>query len=238
MNNIDDRQARPPLTLAIVVPVFMEPNIGAELDCVCQQAADEIIIVDGGEALMTERLRAWMAARALANVCVITAPRGRASQMNAGAAVATADILLFLHADTELPPDAPAFIRGAIDTGAVWGRFDVRLSGARPAFRVIEYFMNMRSAITGIATGDQCIFVRREVFQWLGGFRPIEIMEDIDLSGRLKSVGPPFRIRPCVVTSSRRWERQGILRTVVLMWFLRAMYALGASPRFLSQWYK
>jgi hypothetical protein len=128
-------------------------------------------------------------------------------------------------------------VRAAIQAGHLWGRFDVRLDGARPAYRVIERCMNRRSALTGIATGDQAIFVRRDVFERLGGYAPIVLMEDIELSARLKRRQRPARVRAPVVTSARRWEQHGILRTVLRMWRLRLLYWLGMSPARLTRWY-
>lgn len=229
---------RPAPTLAIIVPVHIEPEIDRLLDRLCALSPDELIVVESDDAAAGERLRAWFGAHGPGPAQLLTAPRGRALQMNAGAGVASSDILWFLHADTLPPAQAPALIRGAIVRGAVWGRFDLRLSGPHPAFRVIERFMNLRSALTGIATGDQAIFVRRDVFRMLGGFAPVPLMEDIELSTRLKWVGRPARIRAPAVTSSRRWERGGIGRTVLRMWALRVLYALGVSPRRLARWYK
>lgn len=230
---------RPTPTLAIVVPVLFEPEIGDQLERLCTLAPDELIVVEVGEAQTSERLQAFAAAHGGAPALrILRAPRGRAAQMNAGASTARSDILLFLHADTLLQPTAPALVREAILGGAVWGRFDVRLAGARAVFRVIEWFMNWRSALTGIATGDQAIFVRRDAFNMLGGFAPMALMEDIELSSRLKWVAPPFRIRTPVVTSARRWERYGVARTVLQMWLLRTLFALGVSPRRLARWYR
>ena len=158
--------------------------------------------------------------------------------MNAGAAASRCDVLLFAHADTLLPENALVLVRDAIVRGAVWGRFDVRLSGTAAAFRIIERAMNWRSAVTGIATGDQTLFVRADVFRMLGGFASIALMEDIEFSSRLKWVSRPFRIRTPVVTSSRRWERRGVARTVLTMWLLRSLYAVGVSPKFLARLYR
>ena len=223
----------------MVVPVFIEPEIDSQLERLVALSPDELIVAGAGDRAMRERLRAFAANRgAAANVRVVSAVRGRASQMNAGAAGAQSDVLLFVHVDTVLPTNALSLLRDAIAHGAAWGRFDVRLSGAAAAFRIIERSMNWRSALTGIATGDQALFVRRDVFNMLGGFAPIALMEDVEFSGRLKWVGRPFRIRTPVVTSSRRWERDGIGRTVLTMWSLRALYAFGASPRFLARFYR
>ncbi|MEI2783937.1 MAG: TIGR04283 family arsenosugar biosynthesis glycosyltransferase [Candidatus Competibacter sp.] len=158
--------------------------------------------------------------------------------MNAGARQANGDILWFLHADSLPPPDALSLIRAALagrERG--WGRFDVRLSGRRPSLRMVEFSMNLRSRLTGIATGDQGIFVRRDLFERIGGYPPIALMEDIALSRTLKRYGRPVCLRQRVLTSSRRWERDGIARTVLLMWRLRLAYFLGADPDRLARIY-
>lgn len=231
------RPARP--TLAVIMPVYVEPEVERQLERLCGLALDELIVVTADDAPTQVRLAAFQDAHAgPAPLQVLDSARGRARQMNAGARAARADVLLFLHADTVLPPDATRRIREAVAGGAIWGRFDVRLSGRHPAFRLIERLMNLRSTLTGIATGDQALFVRRDAFTLLGGFAPLELMEDVELSTRLKWFGRPARIRTPVVSSSRRWERGGVWRTVVRMWVLRALYALGVSPRRLARWYK
>ncbi len=158
--------------------------------------------------------------------------------MNAGARIATGDVLLFLHADTRLPPGAAgALLRELAQQGRIWGRFDVRLSGGRPLFRLIAHLMNLRSRFTGIATGDQGIFVRREVFEAVGGFPETDLMEDIALSKILKRRDRPLCLEQRVETSSRRWEKNGAWRTVFLMWWLRFAYAFGAEPNRLAEIY-
>lgn len=157
--------------------------------------------------------------------------------MNAGAAAASGDVLLFLHADSLLPTDAVTAIARALETSC-WGRFDVRLWGREWSFRVIETLMNLRSRITGIATGDQAIFVHREAFWRVGGFPDIPLMEDVAISRRLKAIERPACLRQRVVTSARRWRANGIGRTVLLMWRLRLAFALGADPRGLARRYE
>ena len=157
--------------------------------------------------------------------------------MNAGAAAARGDVLVFLHADSLLPADADVAIAGALGTSC-WGRFDVRLWGREWAFRMIETFMNLRSRLTGIATGDQAIFVERETFRSVGGFPDIALMEDIAISRRLRAIARPACLRQRVVTSTRRWRSQGVARTMVLMWRLRLAFALGADPRRLARLYE
>lgn len=190
-----------------------------------RQRGHEIIVADGGSADGTADLVEELADR------VVLAPPGRAAQMNAGAALARGAVLLFLHADTRLPVEADGLaLRGLAASGRVWGRFDVSIEGAHPVFTVIAGCMNRRSRWTGICTGDQAMFVRREVFADIGGFPDIALMEDIAIAKRLKSIGPPLCLRDRAVTSGRRWERQGILRTILKMWRLRLAFFFGADP--------
>lgn len=158
--------------------------------------------------------------------------------MNEGAKACRGEGLLFLHADTRLPPDAKGLIISALaDSGVAGGRFDVRFDSPSPWAGMISTLMNLRSRWTGIATGDQAIFVRRRVFEGLGGFSDIPLMEDIEFSKRLKRAGRIARLRQTVTTSFRRWERQGPLRTITLMWTLRLLYWLGVSPHRLKNFY-
>ena len=218
----------------IVVPVLDEARgIAAALAPLGRARADgaEVIVVDGGSRDATCAVAAPLADR------VIAAPRGRASQMNAGAREGRGEYLLFLHADTLLPVDGVGQAARALDAGAVWGRFDVAIAGADPLFAMVAMLMNARSRLTGIATGDQAMFVRREPFERAGGFPEIPLMEDVALSKRLRAMGRPACLRTRVVTSGRRWERRGTLRTIVLMWRLRLAYALGADPHRLARLY-
>lgn len=222
--------------LSIVVPVLDEGALisGAltRLQPLRARGA-ELVVADGGSLDST-----LATARPLADA-VIRAPAGRASQMNAGAAVAKGDALLFLHADTELPEAADTLIlQGLQRPGALWGRFDVRLSGAHPMLRMVERMMNWRSRVTGICTGDQAIFVTRQAFARAGGFPRQQLMEDIAFSRSMKRLGPPLCLRERVVTSSRRWEENGVLGTILLMWRLRLMYFLGTDPGKLARIYE
>jgi rSAM/selenodomain-associated transferase 2 len=192
----------------------------------------ELIVVDGGSSDRTVALAEPLADR------ILVSPKGRALQMNAGAREASGDILWFLHADSVPPADAIQQIRAALaNSNRHWGRFDVRLSGRQPLLRVVETLMNLRARWTGIATGDQGVFVRRAAFEQVGGFPAIPLMEDIALSRRLRRCGWPVRLRQRLQTSSRRWERDGILRTILLMWRLRLAYFLGADPARLARSY-
>ena len=220
-----------PPFLSLILPVLNEAaTVSAQLAALqgLRARGAEVLVVDGGSADGTPDLARLGLDR------LIDSPRGRALQMNAGANASRGQVLLFLHADTALPATADQLIRQATAAGASWGRFDVRIDGHHPLLRVVERMMNWRSRLTGIATGDQAIFVRRDVFAAVGGYPELPLMEDIALSKRLKRVGPPACLRECVRTSGRRWEKHGVLRTIVLMWCLRASYFLGADPQRLA----
>jgi rSAM/selenodomain-associated transferase 2 len=221
--------------LSIIVPALDEAaGITACLDALqpLRRRGAEAIVVDGGSADATVALAAPLADR------VIVAPRGRAAQMNAGAAAATGDTLLFLHADTRLPEGADRIVlEGLAASGLSWGRFDVSIEGGPAMLRVVAAFMNARSRLTGIATGDQAMFARGATFAAAGGFPPIALMEDIALSRAMKRLGPPLCLREKAGTSGRRWERHGTLRTIALMWGLRLAYFLGADPARLAEIY-
>jgi rSAM/selenodomain-associated transferase 2 len=221
--------------LSIIVPVLDEgEGIAASLDALARMRAlgTEVIVVDGGSrdaTIQRARLRADR---------VISAPRGRALQMNAGAAKAAGDVLLFLHADTRLPADADhVVLKGLERSGRAWGRFNVRIDGRSPLLFVVGWLMNIRSQLTGIATGDQAIFVRRDAFNEVGGFDEIPLMEDIALCKRLKRVSRPLCLSDRAVTSGRRWDQHGVFPTILLMWRLRLAYFFGADPKELAQQY-
>jgi len=199
---------------------------------------DEVIVVDGGSRDRTTEIAETFQVQSSNPLILLTSPAGRATQMNAGAAAATGDILLFLHADTHLPADARGAIEGALrDPACVGGRFDVRFDRPTRLARTISVMMNARSRWTGIATGDQAIFVHRLVFDRLGGFPALPLMEDVEFSRRLKRAGRVAALRATVTTSFRRWERGGPVRTILLMWVLRFLYWIGISPRTLARWY-
>ncbi len=216
------------MSLSIIVPMLNEEaGIDATL-AAARELEAEIIVVDGGSSDKSVEIASTLADQ------IVPAPRGRARQMNAGAAVAQGDVLLFLHADTRLPATADRLILEAINDGADWGRFDLRISGKSRWFPVIAAFMNQRSRLTGIATGDQAIFVKCSVFEQIGGFPDLPLMEDIVLSQRLKAVSRPACLRAKVTTAGRRWEKHGILRTILTMWWLRLRFYFGADPQQLA----
>lgn len=214
-----------PTALSIIMPVLDEgPALRPALQAlaVWRQAGAELIVVDGGSQDDSLALAGPWAD------LVLSAPRGRASQMNAGAARASGAWLVFLHADTRLPE--AALERLCQGLPAVWGRFDVRIDHPHGLLRVVSVLMNWRSRLTGVATGDQAMLVRRDVFEQLGGFPDIALMEDIAMSKRLRALAWPVCLSPPVLTSPRRWLRHGIWRTIWLMWRLRAAYFFGADP--------
>jgi len=221
--------------LSIIIPTLNEAEgIVATLESVreLRRRGHEVIVVDGGSTDGTTDLAEGLADRVLA------AGAGRAGQMNAGARAASGDVLLFLHADSRLPDEADRLVLQCLADGApAWGRFDVRIAGSHPLLRVVETMMNLRSRLTRICTGDQGIFVRREAFDAVGGYPSQELMEDIAISARLRRVCAPLCLRERCLTSARRWESHGVLRTIVLMWWLRLRYALGAEPARLARDY-
>ena len=223
------------MKLSIIVPVLDEAQgIAAALAALQSLRArgHEVIVVDGGSADGSPELAAPLANR------VIVAPRGRAIQMNQGAALAAGEVLLFLHADTRLPPAADQLIQEALGGGGrCWGRFDVRIEGRSPLLATVGHCMNLRSRLTGIATGDQAIFATRGAFGRIGGFPEIALMEDIAFSKRAKRLSAPACLRATAITSGRRWDRHGVLRTLLLMWRLRLAYFFGARADELARQY-
>jgi rSAM/selenodomain-associated transferase 2 len=214
--------------LSIIIPTLNEAeNLRRLLPrVVATYPQAQIILVDGGSSDDTREV-----VSRFPRVRFLTSAPGRAKQMNAGAQAAQGEVLLFLHADTFLPPGTQAAIRDALaDPGVVGGRFDVRFDRERPIFRIIAALMNLRSRLSGISTGDQALFVRRRTFEGLGGYPDIPLMEDVELTRRLKRQGRLASLRAQVITSARKWEREGVLRTILLMWILRFLYFAGADP--------
>jgi len=226
------------VTISVIIPTFNEEqSLPRTLACLSASDPAEIIIVDGGSTDGTLALAQEFCSHT-ATARVIAAPRGRASQMNEGAKASQGEVLLFLHADTQLPPQTERIVGMALTSpSVVGGRFDVRFDSASPWSQVISSFMNRRSRLTRIATGDQALFVRREVFEMLGGFSEIPLMEDIEFSRRLQQAGRIMALRDTVVTSFRRWDTQGPMKTILLMWTLRFLYWAGVDPHQLARVY-
>jgi rSAM/selenodomain-associated transferase 2 len=221
------------MRLSIIIPVLNEEKIiGATLADLRRMRPDELIVIDGGSADRTCEICAAF------GVTLLSSPPGRAAQMNHGARQATGDVLLFLHADTRLPSSALDDIQAAMaNPRCVGGRFDVKLNGDHWMLRVIAATISLRSRLTKVATGDQAIFVRRDVFQRLGGYPDIPLMEDVGLSRALRRMGKVACLKSRVLTSARRWEREGVWRTVVKMWTLKLLYLLGISAARLKRYY-
>ena len=223
--------------ISVIIPVFNEAvRIRTTLRCLqpLRKRGHEVIVVDGGSTDET-----WSQATPLVDHIVRSAP-GRAGQMNRGASVANGKLLWFVHADTRVPESADLVLLSTtrtIATSKYWGYFSVRLSGGHFLLRIVERMMNMRSRITSIATGDQGIFVSKVLFDDVGGFSDLPLMEDIDLSKRLRTIRKPVALRETLVTSSRRWEQHGIIRTIALMWLLRLAWFSGVSAKRLARYY-
>jgi len=220
--------------LSIVVPALNEADVIADTlgDLrLAMPAAAELIVADGGSTDGTPDVARGLADR------LVTAPAGRAAQQNAGAGVARGEVLWFVHADTRVPAEAFVQLQRALAAGAVWGRFDARLDGRHPGLPMVAWLMNHRSCLTGIATGDQGLFVTREAFRRVGGFPSIPLMEDVEISRRLKRVGRCQCLPGPLLTSARRWDRDGLMRTVMLMWRLRLAFFFGADPAELHRRY-
>lgn len=223
-------------SLSIVIPVLNEaealPPLLEQLAGARERGA-EVIVVDGGSDDGTVAI-----ARA-AGVRVIEASRGRATQLQAGIDASAGEVLWLLHADSDIDPLSDQHMRwGLMESGRPWGWFSLRLSGRHPLLRLVARMINVRSRLSGIATGDQGIFVTRWALERIGGVPQQALMEDVELSVRLQRIGPPLVLLKRITSSSRHWERRGVLRTILLMWRLRLAYALGASPEVLAERYR
>lgn len=223
--------------ISIIVPILNESEtLRRELPRLQQlsQQGCELIFVDGGSRDDS------VVQLGGAGLTVLCSEAGRAKQMNLGASQATTEYLVFLHVDTRLPDQAPALICNAlsVDQGGQWGRFDVSIEGQHPMLKCVSWMMNQRSRLTGIATGDQALFIRRELFNQLGGFPQQPLMEDVEISRRLKKYARPVCLRDRVQTSGRRWQQRGVWRTIVLMWRLRFAYWRGVPAEQLARLYR
>lgn len=231
------------IPISVIIPTLNEERtIAATLAHTASLGFAELIVVDGGSTdetpALLESYRLKTQSSALSPVHWVTASPGRARQMNEGAKASHGEILLFLHADTQLPRDANTVINRALaDRRMVGGRFDVRFDRPSMWGTIISKTMNWRSRLSGLATGDQALFVRRPIFEQMGGFADMPLMEDIEFSGRLKQAGATAALTATVTTSFRRWEQHGPLRTILLMWTLRFLYWIGISPSHLVKWY-
>jgi rSAM/selenodomain-associated transferase 2 len=221
-------------TVAVIVPVFNEAQLLPEkLTSLKALNTDELIFIDGGSTDGTKQLLE------ASGVLWFTGAKGRAAQMNVGAGKCKSDVVLFVHIDTEIDENNISAIRTVMcQSDKVGGRFDICLSGHYPAYRMISWFINIRSRWSKISTGDQALFVRRAVFQQMGGFADLPLMEDVDFSTRLKRKGSIACLRQRVTTSSRRWQQHGIIRTILLMWKLRFLYWLGTPADKLAAMYR
>lgn len=219
------------MLISVIIPVLNEESsIGVLLETLSRISGIEVIVVDGGSSDRTVEIASTYAR-------VVCAPQGRARQMNAGAHGSSGDIVLFLHADTRLPSGFRDVVICGLSCGYIGGRFDIRLDNDALIYRVISFLINFRSRLTGIATGDQAIFVYRSTWEHMGGFADIPLMEDLEFMRRLKREGRIFCARARVVTSARRWQKTGIIKTILLMWGLKTLFYFGVSPERLSKVY-
>jgi len=232
------------LKLSIIIPILNEADNLPELMAHIVRldpAPQQVILVDGGSvdgsvAIAKEMLKSIETAQSIIDWYIIESTVGRAQQMNAGAMLATGDVLLFLHADTELPTDAIDNVQQAI-AQYDWGRFDVRLDSCEPLLKIVGFMINKRSRLMSIATGDQAIFIKKSIFEQIGGYPDQPLMEDIELCKRLKKIARPACLKSKVTSSARRWQQHGTWRTIFLMWQLRFDYWRGVSPSVLKQRY-
>jgi rSAM/selenodomain-associated transferase 2 len=231
------------MTISVIIPTLNEERtIMATLAHTAALGFNELIVVDGGSLdqtpVLVESYRRKTQPPAQSPIQLVITPCGRARQMNEGARTSGGEILLFLHADTQLPDDAKTMIEATLaDQRMMGGRFNVRFDCPSMWGTIISMMMNWRSRLSGIATGDQALFVRRHIFEQIGGFADIPLMEDIDFSRRLKRKGATAALTATVTTSFRRWKQQGPLRTILLMWALRFLYWIGVSSHTLNRWY-
>ena len=232
------RAGEPGCTIGIVLPVLDEAaNLEHLIPHLASSRADQVVVVDGGSSDGSWEI--LEKATSVNRWVLVQSPRGRARQMNAGIAHCNCKVILFLHADTRLPRGAVDAVRHAVDEGGhCWGRFNVSFESRSRAMGVVAWFMNKRSCLTGICTGDQAMFATRQALARVDGFPDMVLMEDIELSRRLKRLGPPCCLSLPVTTSARRWQQDGLLRTMCAMWWMRMRYWLGAKPETLADGYR
>jgi rSAM/selenodomain-associated transferase 2 len=227
--------------ISVVIPVYKEgKGVVACLRALSELGAmDQCVVVDASRPDVFKMCRSdTLKALPDMNLTYLKAvSKGRAAQMNQGALNSRGDVLVFLHADTCLPDQALTLIRSKLGSGWHWGRFDVRFDNPRWWYRLISAMMNWRSRLSGIATGDQAMFMTRAAYDLVSGFDEIQLMEDIAMSKKLKTIGKPLCLKESVVTAARRWEQKGVFRTIITMWCLRLAYYLGVSPNRLAAWY-
>ena len=220
--------------ISIIIPVLNEEqSVKALLQQlqIYRQQGHEVIVVDGGSHDETVSISKPLADK------VIMSESGRARQMNKGVAESTNEVLWFLHADTSIPENVIETIQESLNKYE-WGRFNIKLSGSNFLFRIIENMINIRSCLSCVATGDQGIFIKRNTFDSIGGYPEIPLMEDVALSKKLKTISQPACIKETLTTSSRRWEKKGIIKTILLMWYLRFLYWIGVTPAKLAKLYR
>lgn len=228
------------MSISIIIPVLDEAStLRSMIERVLSiEGSYEIIVVDGGSTDGTRAIAAGFAGRYGPRLTLLDSAKGRARQMNAGAAWARGEVLLFLHADTALPADALGAVEGAMaDTSVVGGRFRVRLDRRGWRYRMVENSINLRDRFFRGFTGDQAVFIRTRTYRQLGGFADLPLMEDLDMAKRLCRCGRVVRLQDYVITSARRWQRHGVFRTVLLMWALRFLFVVGCPPSRLARLY-
>lgn len=219
-------------TVAIIVPVLDEATQLAERLRAALSQADELVVSDGGSTDGSREIAASLGAR------VVSGSPGRGPQLNRGAAATRSEVLLFLHADTSLPPGAVDEVRRAVEEGAASGAFLVRFDRRGVVYRFGERIVDLRTRWTRCPLGDQAQFVRRDVFERLGGFREWPILEDLELARRLRRVGPIAILESRVTTAARRFAQRGPLRTVAINWLIWSLFACGVSPHRLDRFYR